>query len=366
MNLTLDMFYNSNNIIDSLNNKPIYYLKPEYEENVIDYIFNDQLLKEAFYNKPLLDQIYLTGFYSRELKDNEIIDLNILTNEEILNHWNETISLDLVDAILTTTNNLLLGVIKSNTIFGIGKKTMFNTISRTSDDNNGAGYKEGHYYDAKNLGILLYTPQLFESKTLYKNHSFSLLTEINIPEGIDAIGINAFYFCKKLKSVKLPNTIKEIKSQAFFSCSNLENINLPESIQILGYACFSGCKKLKNISLPKNLDILERRAFCACESLKEITIPNNITIIKDSLFILCSGLETINLPNNLIGIERYAFYDCTNLNNVVFPESLKYVEEDAFKNCTNLKNVIMANNIEKIGFGAFPYYTKGVIYPHKK
>jgi len=26
----------------------------------------------------------------------------------------------------------------------------------------------------------------------------------------------------------------------------------------------------------------------------------------------------------------------------------------------------MANNIEKIGFGAFPYYTKGVIYPHKK
>ena len=51
MNLTLDMFYNSNNKIDSLNNKPIFYIKQEYEENVIDYIFNNTILKEAFDNK---------------------------------------------------------------------------------------------------------------------------------------------------------------------------------------------------------------------------------------------------------------------------------------------------------------------------
>lgn len=366
MNLTLDMFYNSNNKIDSLNDKPIFYIKQEYEENVVNYVFNSDILKEAFDKKPLIDQIYLTGFYSKELNTSKNIDIDILTNEEILEFWKESNNLSNVDAILTTANNLFLGVIKYNTIFCIGKKVLFNTIGRTSDDNNGAGYKEGHYYEANNLGILLYTPQLFDSKTLYKNHSFNLLNKINVPEGIEVIDQNAFYFCNNLKSVTLPSTVKEIKSQAFFSCENLKSINLPESIEILGYACFSGCRSLKEITLPKNLKVLDRRVFCACESLKEATIPDNITVIKDSLFILCSKLETINLPNSLIGIEKYAFYQCSKLNNIIFPESLKYVEEDAFKNCTNLKNVTMSNKLEKIGFGAFPYYTKGVIYPNKK
>lgn len=366
MNLTLDMFYNSNNKIDSLNDKPIYYIKKEYEENIINYVFSNNILKETFDNKQLIDQIYLTGFYTKELNTSKNIDINNLTNEEILEFWKESNNLNNVEAILTTSNHLFLGILKNNTIFCIGKKVLFNTLERTSDDNNGAGYKEGRYYEANNLGILLYSPQLFDSKTLYKNHSFALLTKINIPEEIEIIDQNAFYFCKNLKSVTLPKTIKEIKSQAFFGCENLKNINLPESIEILGYACFSGCKSLKEITLPKNLKVLDRRVFCACESLKEITIPDNITIIKNSLFILCSGLKTINLPNNLIGIEQYAFYQCTSLNNINFPESLKYVEEDAFKNCTNLKNVTMSKTIEKIGFGAFPYYTKGVIYPNKK
>lgn len=54
------------------------------------------------------------------------------------------------------------------------------------------------------------------------------ITEVTLPEGIQAIGDAAFYDCDNLKSINFPRTVVEIGSGAFYFCRGLERIVIPE------------------------------------------------------------------------------------------------------------------------------------------
>lgn len=50
------------------------------------------------------------------------------------------------------------------------------------------------------------------------------LTEIDIPEGVEQIGENAFYGCKNLQRVYIPASVSRIYAFAFSRCANLHTI----------------------------------------------------------------------------------------------------------------------------------------------
>lgn len=50
------------------------------------------------------------------------------------------------------------------------------------------------------------------------------LTEIEIPEGIEQIGVNAFYGCKNLQRVYILTSVSRIYAFAFGRCTNLRTI----------------------------------------------------------------------------------------------------------------------------------------------
>jgi hypothetical protein len=54
----------------------------------------------------------------------------------------------------------------------------------------------------------------------YFANGCSNITAINIPEGITAIGSNAFYNCTNLKDITLPSTLTSIDSDAFYGGKN--------------------------------------------------------------------------------------------------------------------------------------------------
>ena len=85
--------------------------------------------------------------------------------------------------------------------------------------------------------------------TNISNSAFSyctILTSINIPEGITSIGEKAFYKCSKLTSIEIPCSVTDIEGQAFENCSNLDVVidNSEKDVKV-GSKAFDGCKSVK-------------------------------------------------------------------------------------------------------------------------
>jgi hypothetical protein len=67
---------------------------------------------------------------------------------------------------------------------------------------------------------------------------------VTVPQGITAIGNEAFSECKSLKSINLPEGLTTIGEKAFYWCSSLESISLPESLTAIGESAFAQCSTL--------------------------------------------------------------------------------------------------------------------------
>ena len=96
-----------------------------------------------------------------------------------------------------------------------------------------------------------------------------------VPDGIQAIGNNAFFFCDGLISITLPDSVTNIGGMAFYSCENLSSITLPDSITSIGNGSFGGCVSLTSITLPDSVTSIEDYAFVGCNDL-------TITVSRDS------------------------------------------------------------------------------------
>lgn len=63
---------------------------------------------------------------------------------------------------------------------------------------------------------------LVTGKKLYLNGE--LVTELNIPEGIESISAYAFYNCTTIESLTIPSSVQSIGSNAFFGCTSLTTV----------------------------------------------------------------------------------------------------------------------------------------------
>lgn len=87
------------------------------------------------------------------------------------------------------------------------------------------------------------------------------ITSVVIPEGVETIEDGAFWMCGNLKNVILPSTIRKIGDNAFNS-TILTSIVIPDGCEELGADCFTSCKKLKDIYVPGSVYSIGDDAFC--------------------------------------------------------------------------------------------------------
>lgn len=66
----------------------------------------------------------------------------------------------------------------------------------------------------------------------------STLMSVAIPEGVDSVGIGAFEECYELHRVDVPSTLKKISSNTFTRCGNLTVVNLAEGVEEIGDNAF--------------------------------------------------------------------------------------------------------------------------------
>ncbi|MBR5506860.1 MAG: leucine-rich repeat protein [Clostridia bacterium] len=217
------------------------------------------------------------------------------------------------------------------------------------------------------------------------------ITSIEVMEGIEIIGEDAFCLMQNVKSIRLAPSVKEIKSGAISICDSLTDIYLSEGLLTIGAGAFSSCKSLKTINIPASVTSIDSTAFSDCRvltdiyvseesesyasiggvlfnktittlvkypqgrTIKEYTIPDTVTYVGPSSFADCVVLEKVNLPSGLKHLGESSFSGCTSLKSIDIPKGTINIYASALAYCSSLKTVSIPNSVEKIYYNAFGY-----------
>lgn len=130
-------------------------------------------------------------------------------------------------------------------------------------------------------------------------YSCKYITEVNLPDSLETIGIRAFYACRSLRAVTIPDNVKMIRDDAFFGCDNLSELTLGGSLEIIGMQAFYGCGALKSVECPESLREIGASAFYGCKSLVSVDLGGTSGVGKDA-FGDCPRLSPIDYSGVIV------------------------------------------------------------------
>ena len=152
---------------------------------------------------------------------------------------------------------------------------------------------------------------------------------------------------RKLEKVILPESIKEIGDYAFLNMGELREINIPKGVERIGILAFALCYRIgldisrdiqnvKSIGINafsqsnikgrvifgENLEDIDGGAFYKTTITGVDLSRTKIKYLKTEVFSECRLLEKVKLPKRLIRIDSCTFEDCERLREIDIPESL--------------------------------------------
>ena len=206
----------------------------------------------------------------------------------------------------------------------------------------------------------------------YYQYSSKADTVYRIPDGIEIINRTAFSF-SDFKEVIIPNSVTTIMENAFDG-SNIERVTIPPSVTTLGNKAF-GQSYLKKVTIPATVQNIGSYLFDSCLRLKSAVFENTLNSIPQGTFHCNTSLENVSFPKSVhkIGesafannyklkdfdfsgidtIGEYSFYQCKSLNTVILGDGIKYIPDFCFYGCTDLKNLVLPKGLITIGECAF-------------
>lgn len=132
------------------------------------------------------------------------------------------------------------------------------------------------------------------------------ITQITLPNTLEAIPAGLFMGCTALKSIHLPSSLTSIGTQAFFYCTALNNITLPATLTTIRYGAFENCTALTSIRIPSGVDTIPEECFGRCSNLTKVQLMNGVKKIEEAAFAR-TGITSITLPASVNMLSKYAF-----------------------------------------------------------
>ena len=129
------------------------------------------------------------------------------------------------------------------------------------------------------------------------------------------------------------SAVKVIAADAFKECSQITEVIVPEGIEAIWQYAFQNCTSLEQISLPDNLQDIGIRYTFRNTGLTSLHLPRQITVIPTGLVRDCSQLSHITWEGMITDIAHQAFHQANNLNTVIMPKSAVNFEDRAFQFC---------------------------------
>ena len=164
----------------------------------------------------------------------------------------------------------------------------------------------------------------------------TLIESVSIPNSVTYIGYGAFSDCTGLKSITIPDSVIETDSGVFYGCTSLTSVQLSNMLTTLASSFFSHCDSLETITLPNSLKSIGSYVFSSCIKLKDISIPTSVAEIHKGAFENCDSLEIVTLPGGIVDIGDIAFANCDRLQSITIPASVTSIDRSAFNDSTNV------------------------------
>ena len=193
----------------------------------------------------------------------------------------------------------------------------------------------------------------------------SSLTSITIPNSVTSIGNSAFSGCSSLMGVYITDIAKwcgisfgsseanplYYAHQLYLNGTLITNLDIPEGVTSIGDSVFYNCSSLTSITIPDSVTSISKSAFEGCSRL--IQKESGVWYV-DKWVIDCDESSLyITLRNNTIGIGDDAFFDCSSLWGVTIPNSVTRIGSGAFGNCRSMGSITIPDSVTSIGRSAF-------------
>ncbi len=204
------------------------------------------------------------------------------------------------------------------------------------------------------------------------------IVSVSFPEGLLTIGDYAFKYCGSFSgSLLLPFSVEAIGKEAFNYCKLSGTLILPDNLTTLGMGAFSYAGSFDgDLSMPPKLTSLPNRAFFqtpftgslylnnvisypsggdnfwGCGFSGELVIPEGTQIIVGNCF-RYNRITRVVLPSTLKKIEARAFSSNTICEDIVIPEGCVVLNDDAFSGNSTIPSVEFPESLVSIGSNAF-------------
>ncbi len=184
------------------------------------------------------------------------------------------------------------------------------------------------------------------------------ITAVSIPTTVESIGIGAFS-CAVIENMTVAegnavydsrencNAIIETATNKLIS--GCKNTVIPNSVESIGDEAFYWCKVLTSLEIPSSVTAIGSSAFAACSTLVELALPEGLTEISRQLFDDCVSLKRVVVPSTVTSIGDYAFDNCGSLNGIVMlPSGAPEVSSSSFRDCSS--SLVLYYNNDSEGY----------------
>lgn len=291
--------------------------------------------------------------------------------------------------------NLLASVICISSIVGVQPTVLAVTedmtnkssdlsVSGTADiiaSGECGAYGDNLMYKLNSEGVLTISGQgemadWFTNTVPWKDYKNSgEITRVIIHEGVTSVSTKAFVSCESLEYAFIPSSMKDI--DGFTACSSLKSINLPEGLETIGIQAFCDCDSLKTVIIPSSVNSIGFGAFEWCDSLTEIKVKSNNAYFTDINGVLYNKDKTkiiqypkaktqtsYIIPSSVTTVGRDAFEECENLKSIILPEKLTSIEESAFSS-SGIKTIEIPAGVTTISRSAFnSSFIESIVLPN--
>lgn len=189
--------------------------------------------------------------------------------------------------------------------------------------------------------------------------------EYTIPNGITAIGANAFQSRTQITSLIIPDYVTAIGEYAFAGCTRLTSVTFrgtaaPTTTAIGNYA-FYNCTLLNSVTFEASSDVVSfgDYSFAQCSKLTNIVIPASTQSVGSYAFQGDIMLATVSFADggDSLTLGNYVFSECVSLTSVYLPATLTAIELNIFDGCENIEGVYVDEANEY-----FTSVDEGVLY----
>ena len=127
-----------------------------------------------------------------------------------------------------------------------------------------------------------------------------------VPEGVEAIGDDAFAGMR-FERVTLPSSLRRIGRRAFQKCARLKEIDIPNRVSIIDVEAFNGCQALERVRLGAGLQTIQARAFWYCIGLRSVALPPSLKWVASRAFEGCDSLSRVEIQCPGAEFDEYVF-----------------------------------------------------------